>query len=89
MLGVMSWVIPIGVALSTFGGANGYTITGPRFVFVICFTYFRLYNYIYQLYRIIYSAARNGHTPSILSMVNAKSKTPAPAIIFNVRIAIL
>nr|XP_039248246.1 b(0,+)-type amino acid transporter 1-like [Styela clava] len=68
MLGVMSWVIPLGVAISTFGGVNGYTITGPR---------------------IIYSAARNGHTPDILAMVNVKRITPVPAILFNSLIAIL
>jgi L-type amino acid transporter 9 len=32
-LGPMSWIIPISVAISTFGGCNGYTMTGPR----VCF----------------------------------------------------
>ncbi|XP_076802749.1 b(0,+)-type amino acid transporter 1-like isoform X1 [Clavelina lepadiformis] len=32
-LGAFAWFIPLGVAISTFGGANGYSITGPRIIF--------------------------------------------------------
>jgi len=34
-LGVFSWLIPIGVAISTFGGCNGYTLTCPRLLYTV------------------------------------------------------
>jgi len=33
LLGSFAWLIPLGVAISTFGGCNGYTITCPRIIF--------------------------------------------------------
>uniref|UniRef100_H2YIK5 b(0,+)-type amino acid transporter 1 n=1 Tax=Ciona savignyi TaxID=51511 RepID=H2YIK5_CIOSA len=33
LLGSMAWIIPLGVAISTFGSINGYIITGPRIIY--------------------------------------------------------
>ena len=65
MLGVMAWLMPLSVAISTFGSANGT---------------------IFAAGRLCYVASREGHLVDILSFVHKENLTPAPALLFNVRI---
>ena len=37
------------------------------------------------LFRLVYAAAREGHLPKVLSMVQLKYRTPIPSLIFTVR----
>ncbi|XP_015913653.1 Y+L amino acid transporter 2 [Parasteatoda tepidariorum] len=68
ILGVMSWIMPLCVALSTFGGLNGGIFSSSRLFFV---------------------GARQGHLPSIVSMINLNHSTPAPSLIFLAIMTIL
>ncbi|XP_055992722.1 B(0,+)-type amino acid transporter 1 [Sorex fumeus] len=56
-----SWVVPLFVAFSTIGAANGTCFTAGRLVYV---------------------AGREGHMLKVLSYINVRRLTPAPAIIF-------
>lgn len=58
-----SWVIPIMVAISAFGGLCVHIMASSRMCFV---------------------GARNGHMPSVLSLINVKSYTPVPSLVFLV-----
>lgn len=58
-----SWIIPIMVAISAFGGLCVHIMASSRMCFV---------------------GARNGHMPSVLSLINVKSYTPVPSLVFLV-----
>uniref|UniRef100_K7FFV0 b(0,+)-type amino acid transporter 1 n=1 Tax=Pelodiscus sinensis TaxID=13735 RepID=K7FFV0_PELSI len=62
-----SWIVPLFVAFSTIGAANGTCFTAGRLVYV---------------------AGREGHMLKVLSYINVKRFTPAPAIIFYGTVAI-
>lgn len=64
----VSWIVPLFVAFSTFGAANGSCFTAGRLAYV---------------------AGRQGHTVEILSYINLKRCTPAPALIFNTFLALI
>ncbi|XP_067652112.1 b(0,+)-type amino acid transporter 1-like isoform X1 [Haliotis asinina] len=68
VLGPAAVLIPIFVACSTFGAANGSCFTGGR---------------------LVYSAAREGHLPEILSYVHIRQYTPLPSLVFTTIIAIV
>jgi len=53
-------MIPIFVAMSTFGGVNGILLTSSR---------------------LFYAGACEGQMPEILSMIQTKKMTPAPAVL--------
>ena len=59
-LGVMSWIMPVFVACSTFGAVNGGIFASSRLFFV---------------------AARNGHMPKMMSLINFNTLTPMPCLI--------
>ena len=56
----MAFMIPIFVAMSTFGGVNGILLTSSR---------------------LFYAGACEGQMPEILSMIQVKKNTPAPAVL--------
>ena len=60
----MAFMIPIFVAMSTFGGVNGILLTSSR---------------------LFYAGACEGQMPEILSMIQVKKNTPAPAVLCVVR----
>jgi len=60
MYGPMAFMIPIFVAMSTFGGVNGILLTSSR---------------------LFYAGACEGQMPEILSMIQVKKNTPAPAVL--------
>ncbi|KAH0619583.1 hypothetical protein JD844_000308, partial [Phrynosoma platyrhinos] len=84
LLGYFSWVMPVSVALSTFGGINGYLFTSSRLdknknslyaVFMSTLNVFVL------LFRLCFSGAREGHLPSLLAMIHVRRCTPIPALL--------
>lgn len=99
LLGMFSWVMPISVALSTFGGINGYLFTSSRYSTnalsciiqhtkpdARCFlkkTCITCVNM--SLGRLCFSGAREGHLPYLLAMIHLKNCTPIPALLLCVR----
>lgn len=92
LLGMFSVIMPISVALSTFGGINGYLFTSsrwdspPRRLFHCCsISADELSDD--SACRLCFSGAREGHLPSLLAMIHYKNCTPIPALLVCVRTA--
>ncbi|KAG8183752.1 hypothetical protein JTE90_029333 [Oedothorax gibbosus] len=68
LYGKMAWIMPVFVAMSTYGGVNGILFTSSR---------------------LFYSGAEHGQMPRILSMIQVKHLTPAPAVIAMALLSIL
>ncbi|GBM37790.1 Large neutral amino acids transporter small subunit 2 [Araneus ventricosus] len=68
LYGSMAWVMPVFVAMSTYGGVNGILFTSSR---------------------LFYAGAEQGQMPRILSMIQVKHLTPAPAVIAMALLSIL
>uniref|UniRef100_A0A914UK89 Uncharacterized protein n=1 Tax=Plectus sambesii TaxID=2011161 RepID=A0A914UK89_9BILA len=62
LYGPFAFCMPIFVACSTIGSANGVILTSSR---------------------LFYAGAREGHMPQVLTMINAATKTPIPAVVFT------
>jgi len=60
LYGSFAFMIPVFVAMSTFGGVNGILLTSSR---------------------LFYAGACEGQMPEILSMIQVKKMTPAPAVL--------
>ena len=87
MLGVMAWLMPLSVAISTFGSANGTIFAAGR----LCKKIREMSDFMKFIKILInffsgYVASREGHLVDILSFVHKENLTPAPALLFNVRI---
>ena len=81
----MSWLMPLSVAVSTFGTANGTIFAAAR----LCYVASRLVNHentgiTSQLADDNFLNYREGHLVDVLSFVHKENLTPAPALIFNV-----
>ncbi|XP_078582489.1 large neutral amino acids transporter small subunit 1-like [Branchiostoma floridae x Branchiostoma japonicum] len=76
LLGSMSWVIPVAVAVSTFA-----TLLTNTLAFSSYFLFF--------FHRPWMVAAREGTLPRILSMIQVDRLTPAPAVILRVLFSLL
>eukprot|EP00088_Acartia_fossae_P065771 TRINITY_DN811_c0_g1_i10.p1 TRINITY_DN811_c0_g1~~TRINITY_DN811_c0_g1_i10.p1 ORF type:complete len:366 (-),score=-16.80 TRINITY_DN811_c0_g1_i10:522-1619(-) len=63
LYGRFAFMIPVFVAMSTFGGVNGILLTSSR---------------------LFYAGACEGQMPEILSMIQVKKMTPAPAVLIVV-----
>ncbi|CAO1368837.1 unnamed protein product [Diamesa serratosioi] len=68
VFGKLSWLIPIFVALSTFGGVNGVIFTSAR---------------------LFATGAKEGHLPSLFSLVHVKKQTPIPSLIFSCLVSLI
>ncbi|KAG9327872.1 hypothetical protein JZ751_018445, partial [Albula glossodonta] len=93
LLGVMSWIMPISVALSTFGGVNGSLFTSSRSVCpspITAPTLPQVSTLAPSLTCfsgfppwLFFAGAREGHLPSLLAMIHVKRCTPIPALLFT------
>uniref|UniRef100_A0A0D9RU68 Solute carrier family 7 member 8 n=1 Tax=Chlorocebus sabaeus TaxID=60711 RepID=A0A0D9RU68_CHLSB len=91
LLGVMAWIMPISVALSTFGGVNGSLFTSSRVQ--SCSKDESLSSAASkaitsgksscEITRLFFAGAREGHLPSVLAMIHVKRCTPIPALLFT------
>ncbi|XP_059490385.1 large neutral amino acids transporter small subunit 2 [Neocloeon triangulifer] len=61
VLGVISWIMPLFVAISALGGLSVHIMTSSRLCFV---------------------GARQGHFPTMLSLININRLTPTPSLVF-------
>jgi solute carrier family 7 L-type amino acid transporter-like protein len=68
MYGPFAFMIPVFVAMSTFGGVNGILLTSSR---------------------LFYAGACEGQMPEILSMIQVKKMTPAPAVLVVALLSLL
>lgn len=96
----MAWIMPISVALSTFGGVNGSLFTSSRWVCTMIilssfcsfgsFKYKFIINIVKDKRRFLFShslffaGAREGHLPRLLAMIHVTRCTPIPALLFTV-----
>jgi solute carrier family 7 (L-type amino acid transporter), member 8 len=79
LYGYMAWIIPVFVAMSTFGAVNGVLLTSSRYRY-------KTSNFSSLAYKIIprslfYAGACEGQMPEILTMIQINRRTPAPAVL--------
>lgn len=72
--GKFAFIMPIFVACSTLGSANGVIFTSSRWA-----------RPIFACFRLFYVGAREGQMPVLLTMVHHKTHTPIPAVVVCVR----
>lgn len=80
----MWWIMPIFVALSTFGGVNGVLLTTSRCVLDPKVHLGVLTWHPVPPSRIFFVAAQERQMPQLLSMIQTSYLTPMPSVIFVV-----
>ena len=96
MYGSFAFLVPVFVALSTFGGVNGTLLTSSRYVYfnqfivieALCLNKpeYNVTNKLVSVFRLFYAGAVEGQMPEILSMIQVNKMTPAPAVLVVVSI---
>lgn len=83
MLGPFSFIIPLGVALSTFGCAMSIQFATTRFVLFLNGSMLRCVKY--SCHRLCFVSGREGHFLEPMSYVHVRRSTPIPAVALSVR----
>ena len=92
MYGSLAFMIPVFVAMSTFGGVNGILLTSSRYVCAMnsntlnqmlpllkCCLFYNKHLLLH--FRLFYAGAVEGQMPEILAMIQVNKMTPAPAVL--------
>ncbi|KIH59073.1 hypothetical protein ANCDUO_10709, partial [Ancylostoma duodenale] len=81
--GKFAFIMPLCVAFSTIGSANGNILTSSRCVAEYFFKK-SLGSFCSRFFRLFFVAAREGQMPAVLKLINKRFRTPVPAVIFTV-----
>lgn len=82
ILGPLSLVIPIGVAISTFSCALNIQFSVTRYLYFEILKYFTVI--LLLNFRLCYVAAQDGHMLQSMCFIHIKRLTPCPAAVFQV-----
>ena len=80
--------MPLSVAFSTFGAANGTIFAAGRLCYVA--SRYQIFFLSTNIFKVIKNnhIPREGHLVDVLSFVHIKKMTPAPAVLFHAVVAL-